>query len=140
MSREIQPTGRELAILKILWQKQEATVREVYEQLREQLPIVQNTVQAFLRTMEQKGLATHRVEGRSFIYRATQEERPMRGHLVGRMLERVFDGAVDQLVDSAMSVKPPTPEELDKLEALVCRARQEQTARSENNDESMGRD
>ena len=58
-----EPTDRELAILKILWDREEATVREVYEILREDLEIVQNTVQAFLRTMTEKGLVTHRSEG-----------------------------------------------------------------------------
>ena len=45
------PTDRELAILDVLWKHGEATVRTVYEELRRELPIVQNTVQAFLRTV-----------------------------------------------------------------------------------------
>ena len=71
-----EPTGRELEILKVLWQRGEATVREVYEQMRVQAPIVQNTVQAFLRTMEQKGLVRHRVEGRAFVYQPCHLRRP----------------------------------------------------------------
>ena len=63
------PTERELEILKILWERGEASVRDVYEQMRQTTPIVQNTVQAFLRTMEDKGLVRHRVEGRTFIYK-----------------------------------------------------------------------
>ena len=51
-----EPTERELQILKVLWEQGEASVRQVYEALRDELPIVQNTVQAFLRTMEAKGL------------------------------------------------------------------------------------
>ena len=67
------PTDREFQILGVLWDRGEATVREVYETLRAadpELPIVQNTVQAFLRTMEDKALVRHRTEGRSFVYRA----------------------------------------------------------------------
>jgi predicted transcriptional regulator len=63
------PTERELEILKVLWRRGEATVREVYEDMSRHAPIVQNTVQAFLRTMEDKGLVNHRLEGRTFIYR-----------------------------------------------------------------------
>ncbi len=48
------PTERELEILKILWARGEATVREVYEEMSRSAPIVQNTVQAILRTMEEK--------------------------------------------------------------------------------------
>ena len=51
MAEKVAPTERELDILKVLWDRGEATVRDVYEELRQRLPIVQNTVQAFLRTM-----------------------------------------------------------------------------------------
>ncbi len=73
-----EPTGRELAILKVLWVRGEATVREVYEALRDDLGIVQNTVQAFLRTMTDKGLVEHRTVGRSFVYRATVERHSLK--------------------------------------------------------------
>ncbi len=117
------PTQRELEILKILWQRGEATVREVYEELREQIPIVQNTVQAFLRTMEEKGHVTHRVEGRTFIYQAAVEPEDTRQRLVGRVLQRVFDGALDQLVQSALSYRQPSDAELDRLERLIAKAK-----------------
>ncbi len=115
------PTERELAILKVLWSEGEASVRRVYEVLREELPIVQNTVQAFLRTMEQKRLVTHRVDGRSFLYRPASQRAPTSQRLVSGLLDRVFDGAVDELVESALSVKAPTAGELQRLKELVAR-------------------
>jgi predicted transcriptional regulator len=120
-----EPTQRELEILRVLWDLQEATVREVYEELRETLPIVQNTVQAFLRVMEEKGLVEHRVEGRAFIYRATRPREQTGRHLVGRVLDCVFNGAVDQLVDSLFAHRAPTNDELQRLEALIEQAKHE---------------
>ena len=122
---ERQPTRRELAILKVLWDRGEASVREVYDDLKEHLPIVQNTVQAFLRTMESKGLVCHRREGRTFIYRAVNPREATGQTLVSGLLDRVFDGAVDQLVASALSVRKPTPKELERLRHLVERADRE---------------
>jgi predicted transcriptional regulator len=116
---ETQPTERELEILKILWELGEGSVREVYERMSQSAPIVQNTVQAFLRTMEEKGLVRHRVEGRTFIYRPVPARDQTRKNLVGGVLDRVFDGAIDQLVQSALSLRKPTREELDKLEELI---------------------
>ena len=123
MTQEVEPTGRELEILKVLWDRGEATVRDVYDELGRALPIVQNTVQAFLRTMEEKGLVTHRTEGRTFIYRPVPQREQTTRHLVSRLLQRAFDGALDQLVHSAFSVRPPTPEELASLEALIAEVR-----------------
>lgn len=122
----VQPTDRELEILQILWQRGEATVREVYEELAQRLPIVQNTVQAFLRTMEEKGLVRHRLEGRTFIYMPQVERERTKRRLVSRLLERVFDGAIDQLVDSALSLRRPTADELARLEELLAEHKAEQ--------------
>jgi predicted transcriptional regulator len=125
----IEPTERELQILKILWARGEATVREVYEEMSKSLPIVQNTVQAFLRTMEEKGLVKHRVEGRSFIYQPVPHHQDTKQKLVSRVLHRVFDGAIDQLVQSVLELRQPTAEELAKLEALIDDARAGKKAR-----------
>ena len=123
MSAEQTPTERELEILKILWDRREATVREVYEEMSRHAPIVQNTVQAFLRTMEDKGLVRHRLEGRTFIYEPSLRPHDTKQKLVSRVLHRVFDGAIDQLVQSALSLRKPTADELAKLEALIREAR-----------------
>ena len=116
-----EPTDRELAILKILWDRKEATVREVYEILRVELDIVQNTVQAFLRTMTEKRLVTHRSVGRSFVYRPLVKKKLTSQRMLAQVLQRVFDGSLDQLVESAVSLKDPSPEELARLRALLER-------------------
>jgi len=117
-----EPTERELQLLKVLWQRGEATVREVYMALRDQLPIVQNTVQAFLRIMEQKGLVTHRLVGRSFVYRAAAARQHTSKNLLTGLLDGVFDGALDQLVASALAVRRPSAEELRKLREMLAAA------------------
>jgi len=123
MESPVSPTERELEILKILWQRGEATVRQVYEEMQANSPIVQNTVQAFLRTMEEKGLVTHRVEGRSFVYSPIHRREQTSRHLVHKLLDRVYDGAIDQLVASLLSVRKPTDEELRRLQELVDSAK-----------------
>src|SRR6266567_2786222 len=101
------PTERELEILKVLWDRGESSVREVFEAMSAGAAagIVQNTVQAFLRTMEEKGLVRHRVEGRTFIYQPVMQDHATKQKLVSRVLHRVFDGAIDQLVQSVLSLR-----------------------------------
>jgi BlaI family penicillinase repressor len=123
MSAKVNPTERELEILKVLWDRGEATVRDVYEELRQRLPIVQNTVQAFLRTMEDKGLVTHRLEGRTFIYQPTYQRQQTTQRMAEQLLTRAFDGAMDQLVQSVLSLRKPTKDELARLEELLTEAK-----------------
>ena len=123
MPEKVNPTERELEILKVLWDRGEATVRDVHEELRQRLPIVQNTVQAFLRTMEDKGLVTHRLEGRTFIYQPTYERQQTTQRLAEQLLTRAFDGAMDQLVQSVLSLRQPTKDELARLEQLLAEAK-----------------
>ncbi len=125
MSKLPEPTERELEILKILWEHGEASVREVYEEMSRSAPIVQNTVQAFLRTMESKGLVRHRVEGRTFMYKPLLKRDQANKKLMSRVLQRVFDGAIDQLVQSAFSVRKPTDDELQRLERMIKNAKNE---------------
>ena len=123
MAETVTPTERELDILKVLWDRGESTVREVYEELRPRLAIAQNTVQAFLRTMEEKGLVRHRLEGRTFIYEPIFRRRQTTQHLAGQLLQRAFDGAMDQLVQSVLSLRKPTADELTRLEELIAEAK-----------------
>jgi predicted transcriptional regulator len=84
---------------------------------------VQNTVQAFLRTMEEKRLVEHRVEGRTFIYRPLVARDATQSRLAAQLLQRVFDGAIDQLVQSVFDSRRPSQAELDSLEALIAQAK-----------------
>ncbi|MEM6671784.1 MAG: BlaI/MecI/CopY family transcriptional regulator [Planctomycetota bacterium] len=124
------PTDRELTILRVLWARGEATVREVHEALRDDLPIVQNTVQAFLRSMADKGLVSFRTEGRSFVYRPTVAPETTRRGLLGRVLDRAYDGAIDQLVEGAVGLQTPSREERERIRALLDRLDEEEGAPS----------
>jgi predicted transcriptional regulator len=123
MSTPVTPTERELDILKVLWERGEASVRDAYEELRKRLPIAQNTVQAFLRTMETKGLVRHRTDGRTFIYEPIYRRQQTTQYLAGQLLQKAFDGAIDQLVQSVLSLRKPTADELARLEQLIAEAK-----------------
>lgn len=113
------PSGRELEILKILWDTGPATVREVRERMCPGGELAFNTVQTLLRIMDDKGLVTHRVRGRAFVYAA----RRSRDAEASRLLHRLFDGAVEQCVVSLLKTAEPSPEELKRLEKIIADAR-----------------
>lgn len=124
------PTGRELEILKVLWEHGPCSVREVHRRLRDQGEPAYNTVQTLLRIMEEKkGLVRHHVEGRTFIYTACYSRDEMTTRCAASLLDRVFDGAAAELVQSLLRTERVTAEELDQMQALIAEARRKQSAR-----------
>lgn len=119
------PTGRELEILKVLWEHGAASVRVVYRHMLADQPegkdLAYNTVQTLLRLMEDKGLVTHRVDGRAFIYEAAYS----REQSAERFLDRVFDGAASELVLSLLRSERIPPDELARMQELIADARRQ---------------
>jgi BlaI family penicillinase repressor len=118
------PTPRELEILKVLWEQGPCSVRSVYRRLAQGEDLAYNTVQTLLRIMEDKGLVRHHNEGRTFIY----QSRFSRDESAARFLDRVFDGAADQLVLSLLRSERIPPSELERMQALIAEARGKKTA------------
>jgi BlaI family transcriptional regulator, penicillinase repressor len=116
---ETTPSGREMDILKILWELGPASVREVCQRMCPKGELAFNTVQTLLRIMDDKGLVSHKRRGRTFIY----TPRYSRDRATSSFVTRVFDGAIDQLVLSMISTADPNPEELKQIEKIVADAR-----------------
>jgi predicted transcriptional regulator len=115
------PTPRELELLKVLWEHGPRSVADVHRLLKpaDGRPVAQNTVQTLLRIMETKGLVSHTVEGRTFIYRPVFS----REESASRFLDRVFDGAASQLVLSLLKAEKIPPDELEQLRQMINDAR-----------------
>jgi BlaI family penicillinase repressor len=123
-------TDRELEILKILWSRGQASVREVQEDLIKSAgPVAYSTVQTLLNIMEEKkGLVRHTVEGRTFIYSPKKPaERTIR-ELTRRFVDRVFDGALDRVLVALLDAQSPNANELEKLRGMIDQARRQADA------------
>jgi BlaI family transcriptional regulator, penicillinase repressor len=113
------PTTRELEILKVLWEEGPSSVRAVHRLLARDEDLAYNTIQTLLRIMEDKGLVNHHVKGRTFIYTA----RFSRDESAARFLDRVFDGAAAQLVQSLLRSERVPPAELERMQTMINEAR-----------------
>jgi predicted transcriptional regulator len=113
------PSGRELEILKVLWELGHGSVREVRQRMCPNDELAFNTVQTLLRIMDEKGLVSHKTRGRTFVY----TPRYSRQRAASRFLQQVFDGALDQVVVSMLSTANASPEELRLLENVISQAR-----------------
>jgi BlaI family penicillinase repressor len=124
---DVVPSPREMDVLKALWEIGSGSVREVHERMCPGGELAFNTVQTLLRIMEDKGLVKHRAEGRTFIYEPVYS----RDRVTSRLLHRVFDGALDQVVISLLQAKDASDDELKGLERLIAEARRRKTSRTD---------
>jgi BlaI family transcriptional regulator, penicillinase repressor len=115
-------TPQELELMKIVWQKGEATVRDVYETLLERRKIAYTTVMTMMRVLEKKGHVKARRENRAFVYRATRPERQVVRSMVREFVNRVFNGSAQPLLVHLVEDQHLSPKELEELERLIREA------------------
>ena len=91
-------TPQELAIMKVIWSREKATVREVYETLLEERPIAYTTVMTMMNILEEKKYLRKSRLDRAFVYKPTRSRQQVVGQMVKDFVDRVFDGAAGGLL------------------------------------------
>jgi BlaI family transcriptional regulator, penicillinase repressor len=120
------PTETELELLRILWGKQPATVREIYEALNLQRQSGYTTVLKLLQIMTAKGLVVRDEANRAHVYRASLSQDAMQSRIIKDLSVRLFSGSAAQLALHALAMEPASPDELDEIRALIDRKRNAQ--------------
>jgi predicted transcriptional regulator len=92
-------TPQELAIMKVVWRLNSATVRDVYEALRAERPIAYTTVMTMMRILEEKGYVKKAGSAeRAYVYTPAKPRQQVLGAMVRDFVDRVFDGAPNSLL------------------------------------------
>jgi BlaI family penicillinase repressor len=91
-------TQQELAIMKVIWRLEKATVREVYEALLESRQIAYTTVMTMMGILEKKGYLKKSLVDRAHVFTPVKKRQQVVGAMVRDFVERVFDGASDSLL------------------------------------------
>jgi predicted transcriptional regulator len=115
-------TPQELEIMKIVWQKGQASVRDVYETLLERRKIAYTTVMTMMRVLEKKGHVKARRENRAFVYRPSKPERTVVRSMVREFVDRVFNGSAQPLLVHLVEDRRLSQGELEELERLIREA------------------
>lgn len=122
---QIKPTEAELDILNVLWQRGEATVRDVYESLNQDKTTGYTTVLKTMQIMDEKGLVERDTQGKAHIYRAKLKQTDAQRNFVVNMLDKLFGGSAKQLVLQALESKPASAEEMKEIREILDRAEKE---------------
>ena len=105
--------------MKVVWRLGHATVREVYETLRERRPVAYTTVMTMMNTLEAKGYLKKALDGRAFRYRPARPERRVMSALVQEFVDRVFDGAARPLLAHLVAESRLSKADRDELRKLI---------------------
>lgn len=114
-----QPTDVELAILRVLWEKGEATVREVHEALADKDRGLSSTLK-MMQVMLEKGLLRRKDGVRPQLYRAAKQRARTQIGLLDSIALKAFGGSAKSMVASLLSNKRLSPEELAEMKELLA--------------------
>ena len=91
-------TPQELEIMKLVWQRESATVRDIYEALLKRRTIAYTTVMTMMKILETKGYLKKRRQDRAFVYRPIHAKNQVIGVMIREFIDRVFNGSAEPLV------------------------------------------
>jgi BlaI family penicillinase repressor len=90
-------TNQELQIMRIVWQRGDTTVRDVYEEMRKRRRIAYTTVMTMMNVLERKGRLMKRKSGRAFCYAPVSSRDQVLQEMLIEFVDRVFEGSVPAL-------------------------------------------
>ena len=125
MPERHQLTDLQLAILRVIWDKKEATVQEIWEALHADRGLAQTTVATMLSRLERRGVVTRRAQARQYHYTAAVTEQEVQHSMVGELTERLFDGDVTALMQHLLSGEDMSPGDIAKIRDMIDRVETE---------------
>lgn len=110
----------QLAIMRVLWTRREASAADVHAALEPERGLAPTTIATMLSKMEKKGVVDHRTEGRRYIYHPTVSEGAVKRSMVSELTEQLFLGDTAALVSHLLAEHEIDPTELAELKARVA--------------------
>ena len=118
------PTEGELELLRVLWVKGSATVRELHDAVSQERELGYTTVLKLLQIMTEKGLVQRTEAGRAHVYRTTASQEETQSQLLRDLSDRLFSGSAAQLAMHALTMEPTSSDELREIRELIDRKRE----------------
>lgn len=119
LNKTIKPTESELDILRFLWQNNEATVREVHEELAKNKEAGYTTTLKLMQIMFEKKLVLRNDKSKVHIYKANVSQEDTQQQFLPKFIDTLFSGSSTQLVMQALGNHTPTADEIDEIQQLL---------------------
>ena len=117
-------TELQLAILRLLWERGEATVSELWEALHDERGLAQTTVATLVARLQRRGIVARRTRERQYVYRATITEADVQHSMVSELTERLFAGDAAALVSHLIAASDMSPGDLARVKRMIENAQE----------------
>ena len=105
--------------MKIVWAREQATVRDVYETLLERRKVAYTTVMTMMKILEQKGHLKKRADDKAHVYKPTKPKSAVIRNMVRDFVERVFNGSAEPLVMHLVEERHLSDAEISEIERML---------------------
>jgi BlaI family penicillinase repressor len=115
-------TDAELEIMHVLWELDDATVREVHERLNQRRALAYTTVMTMMNILEEKGHLTRHKQGRAYRYEPVRPKSQVISGMVDDFVGKVFEGSARPLVLGLVKDRKLSDKDLEEIARLIKEA------------------
>lgn len=115
--------------MKVVWDRNSATVRDVYEALLEKRKIAYTTVMTMMNILEQKGHLKKTLDERAYVYRSTRPRNLVLRGMVREFVNRVFNGSAEPLLLHLVEDQKLSEQDLDEIREMIRKAPRKEAAK-----------
>jgi BlaI family transcriptional regulator, penicillinase repressor len=112
-------TPQELEIMKLVWERDTATVRDIYEALLKRRKVAYTTIMTMMKILETKGYLTKHRQDRAFVYQPAHPKSQVIGGMIREFVDRVFNGAAEPLLVHLVKSRRLSEKDLQKIIRMV---------------------
>ena len=112
----------EREVMQLVWANGPVTAEAVRERLSR--PLKESTVRTVLRRLEDKGYATHTVDGRTYVYQAAEPRSQVAARAVQRIVDWFCNGSVEEVLVGMVDTEMLDQRQLRLLADQVARAKE----------------
>jgi BlaI family transcriptional regulator, penicillinase repressor len=121
-------TRQELRIMKVIWERGMATVKDVCDVMSQKRAIAYTTVLTLMGILEEKGALMHSRSGRAYMYKPLLTRQQATRNQVRDVLARFFDGNVEKMIASVLEDEIKGPEQTGNVRNLLESKRENRVA------------
>lgn len=112
-------TPQELEIMKLVWERDSSTVRDIYEALLQRRKIAYTTVMTMMKILETKGYLKKRLRDRAYVYRPAHRKDQVIGKMIREFMDRVFNGSAEPLLVHLVKSRRIREKDLQKIRRMI---------------------